>query len=75
MRIANCVARELFNPYSNIHVWLGDAEESCLPLIKMLLYIIICPQNPEYTADDTIYMSNSHRFILPVMVVFSILFD
>lgn len=66
MRIANCVARELFNPYSNIHVWLGDAEESCLPLIKMLLYIIICPQNPEYTAD---------RFILPVMFVFSILFD
>lgn len=73
MRIASCVARELFNPYSNI--WLGDAEESCLPLIKMLLYIIICPQNPEYTADDTIYMSNSHRFILPVMFVFSILFD
>lgn len=73
MRIANCVARELFNLYSNI--WLGDAEESCLPLIKMLLYIIICPQNPEYTADDTIYMSNSHRFILPVMFVFSILFD
>lgn len=69
MRIANCVARELFNPYSNI--WLGDAEESCLPLIKMLLYIIVfCPQNAEYTADDTIYMSNSHCFILPVMHVY-----